>query len=231
MMEQRDTWSPRIASNMTLAQYANPLHFSLKPMKISLSGILSFEGADAARLELPLLRASAGISHGPEDQQPLALSFKNQRLQAMDHGAFANFLGKIAYTSRVSFQVRGSVGIIGHMVIGDIPVKGIPFSGITSSLAGFNSFTGEADTYKADVKGATPQYLDMSVRMRMKNPSNITLKTTGMKLPSFHEGTYFGRALLDDKTIVPGINDIDAIARYQPNDPNNTVAQLSLIHI
>ena len=225
MMEQRDTWSPRIASNMTLAQYANPLHFSLKPMKISLSGILSFEGADAARLELPLLRASAGISHGPEDQQPLALSFKNQRLQAMDHGAFANFLGKIAYTSRVSFQVRGSVGIIGHMVIGDIPVKGIPFSGITSSLAGFNSFTGEADTYKADVKGATPQYLDMSVRMRMKNPSNITLKTTGMKLPSFHEGTYFGRALLDDKTIVPGINDIDAIARYQPNDPNNTVAQ------
>ena len=59
----------------------------------------------------------------------------------------------------------------------------------------------------------------------MKNPSNITLKTTGMKLPSFHEGTYFGRALLDDKTIVPGINDIDAIARYQPNDPNNTVAQ------
>lgn len=225
IMEQRDTWAPRIASNMTLAQYANPLHFSLKPLKASINAVLSFEGADAARLDLPLLRASAGTSHGPEDQQPLVLSFKNQRLQATDHSAFSNFLGKITYTPRVSFQLKGSVGIIGHMVIGDIPVKGIPFTGITSSLAGLNSFTGKADTYKADVKGATPQYLDMSVHMRLKNPSNITLETTGLKLPTFHKGTYFGRALVDDKIIVPGLNDINAIARYQPNDPNNTVAQ------
>lgn len=225
MMESRDTWAPPTGSNMTLAQFANPLHFSLKPLKAGLDAVLTFQGRDAARLVLPLLKASAGTSHGPEDRQPLVVSFNNQRLRALDHGAFAALLTQILTSSRATFQLRGTVDIIGHMVIGDIPIKGIPFSGITSSLAGIDSFTRKLTVARADTYRATPEYLDLKVKINLTNPGNITIKTTGLRLPLNYKDVYMGRVLIDNKVVVPGLNNLDAIARYQPNNANDTIAQ------
>ena len=224
MMNQRDTWAPLTGSNLTLATFANPFHFTLKPLKAGFSSVLTYNSKDAAILQVSLTRASAGTSHGPQEIQPLALSFNNRRLQAQDHDAFASMLSAIILTSRVDFIFKGSVNIVAQMVIGDIPINGIPFKNIHSSLAGFDDLTGFLKLKRVYPESSTPQYLDNRLFCTVFNPSNITIKTTGLSLPLFYKGTYFGRALLNDKTLIPGESNIDAIARYQPNIANDTVA-------
>ena len=142
MMNQRDTWAPLTGSNLTLATFANPFHFTLKPLKAGFSSVLTYNSKDAAILQVSLTRASAGTSHGPQEIQPLALSFNNRRLQAQDHDAFASMLSAIILTSRIDFIFKGSVNIVAQMVIGDIPINGIPFKNIHSSLAGYDDLTG-----------------------------------------------------------------------------------------
>ena len=133
-------------------------------------------------------------------------------------------LSAIILTSRVDFIFKGSVNIVAQMVIGDIPINGIPFKNIHSSLAGFDDLTGFLKLKRVYPESSTPQYLDNRLFCTVFNPSNITIKTTGLSLPLFYKGTYFGRALLNDKTLIPGESNIDAIARYQPNTANDTVA-------
>ncbi|WFD26547.1 hypothetical protein MNAN1_001530 [Malassezia nana] len=229
IMKQQDTWAPRTGTNLTMATFTNPFYFSLTPLKAGLDGILSFQGADAGELKLPLLTADSGTSHGPNDMQSVGLAWASYRLQALDHGAFGNLLAAFLTTPRVTVTVRGSVNLVAKMVIGNIPINGIPFSNIQSSIAALDSFTGTLSTLRSDATRATSQYLDNEEQVVITNPSNISLATTGLKLPTYFDGYEVGRTLMDDKVIIPGKNNISVTFRYQPADHNSTVAQQLIV--
>ncbi|WFD49313.1 hypothetical protein GLX27_003993 [Malassezia furfur] len=224
VMEQADTWAPRTGSNQSVALYANPLHFTLTPLKASLTSQLLYNNAVAAHLNIPLRTVQAGTSHGPNEHRPLIMSWKSERMVAEDRTAFTAMLSKILDTSRATIGLTGSAGLVGKTVIGNIPIDGIPFN-VSTSLAGLDSFTGKTTLKRLDIYQGTPEYLDNKVQLVLTNPSNITVHTTGISLPNFYKNTYIGRALLGEKIIVPGDNHFDGIVRYQPNNPNDTVAQ------
>ena len=223
MMQQSHTWAPPTGSNQSMATYANPLHFSLTPLKASLNAEMIYQNAVAAKLTLSMRNARAGTSHGPNDHQPLIISWKNVPLIAQDRSAFMALLADLLDTPRATFGVSGTAGLIGKMVIGNIPIDGIPFN-VTTSMAGFNSFTGKATLQRLDVKQGTPEYLDNTGKLVLTNPSNITVQTTGISLPSFYKNTYVGRSIMNNKIIVPGDNHFDTIVRFQPDSHNNSVA-------
>lgn len=80
---------------------------------------------------------SSGISTGQD--VPLDLSFKNQTLLALDHGAFAAFFAKQTDTDSTAFALHGTANVIAATSIGNIPISGIPFN-VPSQLTGMNSF-------------------------------------------------------------------------------------------
>ncbi|WFC96532.1 hypothetical protein MBRA1_003193 [Malassezia brasiliensis] len=223
MMQQSHTWAPPTGSNQSVATYANPLHFTLTPLQASLDAKMIYQNAVAATLNLPMRNARAGTSHGPNDHQPLIVSWKSVPLVAQDRSAFMALLVKLLDTSRASFGISGTASLVGKMVIGNIPIHGIPFN-VTTSMAGFDSFTGNATLKRLDVKHGTPQYLDNTGMLVLTNPSNITVHTTGISLPVFYQNTYIGRSIMNNKIIVPGENFFDTIVRFQPDSHNNSVA-------
>ena len=223
-MEQADTWAPRTGSNQSVAVYANPLHFTLTPLKASLTSKLLFNNAVAASLNLPLRTVQAGTSHGPNEHRPLIMSWKSERMVAEDRTAYMAMLAKILDTPRATLGLTGSAGLVAKMVIGNIPIEGIPFN-VSTSLAGLNSLTGKTTLKRLDIYRGTSEYLDNKAQLVLTNPSNITVHTTGISLPNFYKNTYIGRALLGEKIIAPGDNHYEAIVRYQPNNPNDTTAQ------
>ena len=152
------------------------------------------------------------------------MSWKSVPLVAQDHSAFMALFAQLLDTPRASLGVSGTAGLIAKMVIGNIPISGIPFN-VTTSLGGFDSFTRNATLQRLDVKQGTSKYLDNTGKLILHNPSNITVHTTGISLPSFYKNTYVGRALLNNKVIAPGYNHLDTIVRYQPDNANDTNAQ------
>lgn len=224
MLKPEDAWDPLLGSNLTVAQYANPLHFSLTPLKTGLSADMSYQNQVAAHLDLPLLTARAGTSHGPTEVQPLALSFNNYRLHATNHDVFGNMFAGILNTKGVTLSLSGGANLIAKMVIGNIPIQGIPFN-VSTYLNGLDNFTGNATVERVIVESGHPEYLDNIVILDLMNPSNITIRTNGLSLPTTYKGAYAGRANLGTQTIVPGRSHIQGVFRYQPNSPNETLPQ------
>ncbi|WFD23341.1 hypothetical protein MEQU1_002030 [Malassezia equina] len=229
IMDQQDTWAPRTGTNLTMATFTNPFHFSLTPVKAGLDASLTFQGGDAAGLRLPLLTADSGTSHGPNDLQSVGLSWAKYRLQAHDHGVFANLMSAFLNTPRVTVTVQGSVNLIAKMAIGNIPINGIPFSNVQVSIAALDGFTGKVRTLRSDPTRATSKYLDNLAHVIVKNPSNISIRTTGIQMPTYFHNYEVGRALVNDKLIIPGINNVTAHFHYEPADHNSSVAQQLIV--
>ena len=228
LMQQSQTWAPLTGSNQSMAVFANPFQFTLTPLKASLNAKLSYQNAVAATLTLPMQTARAGTSRGPSDHEPLILSWKNIPLVAQDRSAFTAMISQLLNAPRASLGVSGTAGLIAKMVIGNIPIDGIPFNA-TTSLNGLDSFTRNVTIERLDVKKGTPEYFDNTVKLVLRNPSNITIRTTGISLPAFYKNTYVARALINNKIIAPGANYMDAIVRFDPSNHNDSTAQELLV--
>ncbi|WFD44515.1 hypothetical protein MPSI1_003183 [Malassezia psittaci] len=226
IMEQSQTWAPDTGSNQSVASYANPFYFTLTPLKASLQSKLTYNNAVAATLNIPLKSVSSGTgtSHGPNDRQPLILAWKHEPLTAVNRDSFTALLAQILDKPRATFGIQGTAGLIARLVIGDIPINGIPFN-VTTSVAGLNSFNHNVTTLRLDARHGVPAYLDNDVRVIITNPSTITVKSTGISLGAYYQGTYVGRILLNNKIIVPGKNRLLTTLRYSPYNHNDTIAQ------
>lgn len=226
LVKQEDTWNIPISSNMTLASFKIPYPFDLKPLKVSVDAKIKYHSVDVAELNLPLRSVRAGVAHGPnESPTAITLTFDKQRLKALDHENFQSFLSGVINQKRVSFVFHGTASLIARTVIGNLPLTGIPFSDITTSLAGFNGFSHKIKLKRADVQSATKDYLQLTADVRLDNPSNITLHTVDFKLPSYYKNAYAGYGFLKNKVIIPGSNNLQIIYRISPVDKNNTKVQ------
>jgi len=59
----------------------------------------------------------------------------------------------------------------------------------------------------------------------LNNPSNISLSTIDISLPTFFKDVEIGRAVVNNFDLVPGKNSMPAEFHYQPANANDTVAQ------
>ena len=225
------TWAPPIGSNQTIAVFATPLHFDLQPLKAGFHIFFAFHGADAALIDLPLTRVSAGTSGGPNDFQTISISMKTT-LKAVDHGAFSALLDQIMNHARATFGIHGYANLIGKTVIGNIPVHGVPLA-VNTSLAGLRSLTGQVDIPKAaDIYDTKPDMIFAKALMKVTNPSNVTIKTDMLSLPLLYKELDIGRAVLKDKVIIPGINTMVGVTKITvPEQSRNDTRFMEFIQL
>lgn len=224
IMQQSDTWAIPTSSNQSIATYANPLHFSLTPLKAALNATVSYQNRVSAQLNVPMVKCKAGTSHGPNDRQPIEVSFRNVPLVALDHANFQNALRGAAIEPRVSLDLKGTASLLARLVIGDIPISSAPFN-ITTNLKTLDSILHKATVLHGDVLSGNPDFLTGQARAVVHNPSQITAKTTGLRVPIWTQGYLVGYAILDDLLLVPGRNEVVRKFHYQPDTYNNTVVQ------
>ncbi|WFD30560.1 hypothetical protein MSPP1_001581 [Malassezia sp. CBS 17886] len=224
LLDTSKQWEFPTGSNQSLAVFANPLHFHLKPLKAGLDAYLQFANEKAAHLVLPLLDVQSGTSTSPQDFQTLSLGWKKEPLKAVNHAAFQALFKTLTDTKQATFGVYGTADLIGQLPIGKLRINGIPFN-LTSKLPGVNSLNHNATVHSLDLTGAVKSRVIAKAQLSANNPSNLTVKTTNLAIPAFYQNVYVGRALLCDTSIVPGVNNLEAKFFYEPANPNDTTAQ------
>lgn len=69
------------------------------------------------------------------------------------------------------------------------------------------------------------EFVGGDIKLILNNPSNISARTTGLRLPLRYQGHFSGFGVLADVLLVPGKNAIKRRFHYQPTNPNDTVAK------
>ncbi|KAF9264250.1 hypothetical protein L218DRAFT_258531 [Marasmius fiardii PR-910] len=217
---------PLTSANDTLARYKNPFGFSLQVIEAGQQIFLSSGGTDAAKLTLPKAPADGGVSTG--NVADLHIFWKNQPLEAVDHGAFDALFADVTLKDSVSLTLRGSADVTAKTAIGNVAIGGIPFD-VPSSLKGINSFGGKAELRDVKVAGSGGdggnEFIVAPLTTVLENPSNVSLHTIDTALPVIYKGTKLGRAVINPFNLQTGENVIQAEFHYQPDNRNDTVAQ------
>lgn len=212
------------SSNSTIATFANPFTFSLQPIEATPHINLSYANGNTAYLDLPATKVQAGVSHGPNDIQALQLMWRRQNIVAVDRPNFQAFFAQLTDTPRATFVMSGANDIVARTVIGDIPIGGIPFR-VTTSLAGINSFNGMVPITESHVSSGTAAFVWVPITISLTNPSNITVFTNEVFLPTLFENTFVGRAEVPSLGLIPGENVVQAYFYYSPANANDSTAQ------
>ncbi|CAD6973942.1 unnamed protein product [Tilletia controversa] len=220
-----DSYTLPASSKNTVATFANPFNFSLTPIQASTAIVIRYGNTDTAKLDLGNIdTAGAGTSTGPNDPGKLNLAFENKDIVAIDQGSFRAFLAQLTDKADASFVLAGTTDVVARTVIGDVPIKGIPIN-TNTTLKGINSFGGESPVDKLDISGSNSEYIALDLTVTLNNPSNLTVKTKDVSLPSFFGDTEVGRTNIDSLNLLPGENKVNGVFRYQPANPASTEAQ------
>ncbi|TDL25981.1 hypothetical protein BD410DRAFT_895443 [Rickenella mellea] len=226
MLTEDQDFSPLASSNSTVATYKNPFGFSLQVVQASQDITLGANGVDVARLALPNVPTTGGVSTGnPVD---LDISFKNVPMVSLNNAAFEQFFAVATDTSELNFQLKGSADVVGRTAIGDVPISGIPFN-VPSQLKGINSFNGQASLSNIKITGSGGtggnEFVVSPLTTVLDNPSTISLQTNNIALPVFFDNVMIGRAAIPQFNQIPGQNTIQSEFHYAPPNANDTVAQ------
>ncbi|KAJ1032418.1 hypothetical protein NDA16_000444 [Ustilago loliicola] len=219
-----DSYTVPSSSNSTIATFANPFRFSLQPIQAAPAINLSYAGGNTAYLQLPLANVQAGTSRGPDDFQALQLMWRRQNIVAVDRPNFQAFFAQLTDTPRGTFDLRGGTDVVAKMVIGNIPIGGIPFN-VTTSLTGINSFNGVTTLSDVIVASGTLQFVWIPLKVTLFNPSNLTVFTNEVFLPVLFSGTFVGRAEIPVLGLIPGNNLVQSYFYYSPANANDSTAQ------
>lgn len=204
------------SNNYTLAMFSNPFGFGLQPLEAGPSITLAYQGVNAAQINLPLADVvKAGTSRGPTDMRPLELSFRDQTIMSLNNAQFQLFLATLANTTGATFEVFGSTSVVAATQIGNPTITGIPFN-VSTSLIGVNSFDGSATVSYVAVNDPTDAYIGINLVAGLYNPSNLTLFTNAVSLPTVYR-TYdvvIGRATIPQLGLIPGLNMVDVLFEF-----------------
>ncbi|MCO5588347.1 hypothetical protein L7F22_042302 [Adiantum nelumboides] len=197
----------------TTATFANPLVFSLSVVNLKPSITITYKDVDTASLLLPTIEANSATSHNPNEKVDLSFGFTNQTINSLNDPSFASFFGALTDTASATFGLKGSTDVLAQTVIGRIPIQHIPFN-VTTSLAGINSFNHKIDLVSSSVDDPIPAYLGVHLNTSLENPSNLTVHSNQISLPTFYQGTAntnIGRAYIPILNLVPGTNAIPVL--------------------
>ncbi|KAJ3518119.1 hypothetical protein NLJ89_g70 [Agrocybe chaxingu] len=211
LRSQDQAFAPPTSSKNTVAKYRNPFGFSLQVLVI------------------PPAPADGGVSTG--NSVDLNIVYTDVPLQSLNNAAFQQLFAAVTLTSDLEVELTGAADVLARTTIGDVPISGVPID-VTSHLKGIASFGGNFGVSDVTVAGSGgaggSEYVKAPLKTTLQNPSNISLDTVGVFLPVLFNGVAVGRAALDEFPLVPGSNVVDTEFRYQPANPNDTVAQAFL---
>ncbi|KAK2467793.1 hypothetical protein APHAL10511_000088 [Amanita phalloides] len=226
MLSQGQAFAPPASSNNTLAQYRNPFGFALQITRSGERITMASHGTRIAQLNIPQMPVDSGVSHG--NLADIHISFKNEPITSLNNEAFQQLLASITLQGIVSLELRGSADVLAKTSIGNVPISDIPFD-LTSQLKGINAFGHVASLNNVFVAGSGGQggneYIIAPLMTSLGNPSNVSLMTNDIALPVAYEGVSIGRAVINSFDLQPGSNIIATEFRYQPSNPNDTIAQ------
>lgn len=202
-----DSYTIPASNNQTLATFSNPFGFGLTPLQAGPAIVLTYQGVDTASIDLPLAPVKAGTSRGPTDIQPLELSFRDQLIRAISRPSFQAFFAKLADTDSATFGLKGTTSVVAGTQIGNPTITGIPFN-VTSMLSGINSFNRMAIVSDVAVDDPTNDYIGIHLITTLENPSNLTLYTNQLSLPTLYttRNVVIGRATIPALSLFPGTN-------------------------
>lgn len=209
----------------TVATFSNPLEFSLSVVSLKPSIIIEYNNADTASLNLPTIEAHSGVSTGPDVKQDVNFGFTKQIVRAIDRPSFQSFFAQLTDFESATFGLKGSTDVLAHTVIGNIPIQRIPIN-VTTSLKGINSFNHQMILSNATVDAPTADYLGTHLTAQLENPSNLTVHTNDVSLPTFYQSSVdIGRAAISKLDLVPGTNSIPVLFELQISPFNSTPVQ------
>ena len=164
---------------------------------------------------------SSGTSNGPQDPAQLVIDFDRRPLVSLDNGRFETFIAAIADTGPfVSFELAGGADVVTDLVIGMIPITGIPFD-VPTNFPGINSFNGQItvtgipDTYgsgtasdRFSFSASNPgahgsDFISILTIVNLLNPSPIMLTTNDNALPVYYQGAFVGVAAIANLGLLP----------------------------
>ncbi|KAG6891741.1 hypothetical protein C0992_006161 [Termitomyces sp. T32_za158] len=224
---QDQAFAPPASSHFTLAKYKNPFGFSLQVIEAGQNLILNGGGVDIAQLTIPKMAAVGGVSTG--NLADLVTSFENVPLVALNQGAFAQMFAGVTLKDVVDLNLKGTADVTAKTAIGNVDISGVEIN-VASSLKGFNAFGHTTTLSNVSIQGSGgaggSEYIVSPLTTVLQNPSNVTLNTVDVSLPVIFSGTKLGRAVINPLHIVPGQNPSPAEFRYQPDNANDTTAQI-----
>lgn len=132
---------------------------------------------------------------------------------------FIAFEKQLVYTEGTGFLAAGAAKAVTDTPLGRILLDGIKFNVSTGlvGLSGLNKYPTVVNS--VDVIGGSASSIDLAVGLTVVNPSNLNLTTGDTRLQLINQ-VPLGVVTLPQLNLVPGRNDIDATATFDPNsDP------------
>lgn len=170
--------------------------------------------------------ADSGTSTGPNDHQSLSFGFQDQNLVALDHASFQAFFAKLTDTESANFELTGTTSVVARTQIGDPTITGIQLN-VSTTLKGINSFNHQMKLVNSSVDDPTPQYLGTHLTAIMENPSNLTVHSTDVSLPTIYDkyNVDIGRAVIPKLDLLPGSNDVPVLFQLVIDPYNSSEVQ------
>jgi hypothetical protein len=189
-------------------------------------------GQDAGQLNLPMMAVTAGTSTGPKDVKNIEFGFQNQYMIGVNHEAFSGFFAKLADTEGADFGLRGTTTVVAETPIGNTVITGVPIN-ISTSFKGLNSFGHTTALSNVEINNPTTDYIGVNLQTTLNNPSNMTLHTKMISLPSYYAttNTLVGRAIIPELDLVPGPNLVTTQFHLMIPDNSSAVQEMLSLYL
>ncbi|SGY79107.1 BQ5605_C008g05044 [Microbotryum silenes-dioicae] len=234
MFNQSDPWNPLFTTTDTQAGFGLPFAFPIDITHLATT-ITAKTGASGSRLakrdagDFATLAVPSGPVKTNVETREIALTFANVPFKSMDNSAYSGFLTQTTDSPQVQLGLHGSADTTASTAIGALNLAGIDFE-VSSPLLGLQGLNAQPTTVSdLDVFRGYTDYLQINVKARLYNPSNITIGTGSVAFGLQFQGQIIGTANIDNLVLVPGENIVATAVHYQPSGGASTAAGQQLL--
>ncbi|KAG8787307.1 hypothetical protein FRB91_009037 [Serendipita sp. 411] len=223
-------WSPQSSTDDLQATMSLPFGFPMDVSQIANSFSIVQKGVNVGSLDSPLSTASSDIhvvsSSLTEGSLSINLAPSALRVPTNAHSQFGEFNKGLTQSRQATFQLVGSAKTVATLPIGTITLDPIKFN-VTSTLDGLQGLNGYTHINAVDMKGGTPDYLELAIDVNIYNPSSLNLEAGDLTLQLYSGSSLLGTALMPDLHLSRGNNSISASSQFRANDTPEGIATLT----
>lgn len=158
------------------------------------------------KLEIAKAAVDGGVSTGNDAN--FVLKFQDQVLTSTNNAGFQKLLQQATDDKSTNLGLKGSADVTARTSIGDVPIAGMAFD-VSTTLGGMNSFGGSATLSDVTISGSGGdggnEYIVVTCKTTLQNPSNISLETVDIALPIYYKDVAVGHAVIDVSTLSKSI--------------------------
>ncbi|KXS20958.1 hypothetical protein M427DRAFT_41124 [Gonapodya prolifera JEL478] len=213
-------WAPKMSSPNMVASlklpFAVPITAKSASMAISmLSGTTTIATINTG--SLPVTSAISGLT----GTMSLDLNGATLNVPQAQQPAFAELMRSIFFgTGAVGIPVSVLADAVTVVAGGDITLTQVPFS-TSLALQGLQGLAASPLAIQTfSITGGTPQYISITISVKMVNPSNVQLAlNSDVTLNMVYQNQVLGTVTIPNMSLNIGDNTVSASARYSPQTP------------